>query len=254
MQNGLLDLADEATGLLQQANEAAGREDWDTAVEKLRQAMKIAGARPPDVLKKNLAASLANRAVKKANRAVEVLGNAGKAHQDMVSSLTSKIRNHYGLNDCALCGKSKYSASGDAWFTVTLAGGTTAELCGRCTAQLRALQENTPEPDPGAVALLRAANADLTEAAALDPSSEYVKKNRDALADLLSKMPGDIAKSSSPAAKQPPSPPKQPRKASSTAKSTTSDTSIGQKIGKILAATWWIWIWVLIWLFSKGCN
>lgn len=53
---------------LQQANAAAGRDDWNGAVRHLRRAMDEAGHRPPASLKKNLAASLTNRAVSEVNR------------------------------------------------------------------------------------------------------------------------------------------------------------------------------------------
>jgi tetratricopeptide (TPR) repeat protein len=56
---------------LGRASAAAEKEDWDEAVKRLREAITLAGGAPPDVLRKNLAVSLFNRALGSVNTAVE---------------------------------------------------------------------------------------------------------------------------------------------------------------------------------------
>ncbi len=53
------------------ANDAAGRDDWDTAVTYLRRVLRAAGTKAPATLSKNLATCLANRAIGQVNTAIK---------------------------------------------------------------------------------------------------------------------------------------------------------------------------------------
>jgi hypothetical protein len=61
------ELPSQVVSLMSQANQAAERENWDTAVACLRQALEAAGLDAPEVLKKSLATCLANRAIQNVN-------------------------------------------------------------------------------------------------------------------------------------------------------------------------------------------
>lgn len=60
--------------LFKEAEAAAGREDWDRAIEKLRAVLKKLGAQAPEQIRKNLATMLANRGISLANKAVQSPG------------------------------------------------------------------------------------------------------------------------------------------------------------------------------------
>ncbi len=250
----------EVRELVSAADAAAGREDWDTAVERLREAGRKAGAQTPAFVRKNLAMSLANRAVRNANRAVKMLDDAASAHRDAVETLLGNLRHHYGDN-CAMCGTSRYSSYGQSWFTVTLPDGTSAQLCSGCTARLQSLQESAPKPNAEALSLLGSARDDLREAAELDSESEYVRKNLEDVNKLVNEVGGVIpsatpkrartraraagTRSPSPAAglgeRNPPV-------------SHTTTSEWWQSLVGFLAATWWLWLPVLGWLLSRGCR
>jgi tetratricopeptide (TPR) repeat protein len=55
------------------ANDAAGRDDWDTTVNHLRTALRLAPPEAQAVIKKNLSISLTNRAVANVNRLAELM-------------------------------------------------------------------------------------------------------------------------------------------------------------------------------------
>lgn len=56
---------------VKKANDAAGRDDWDTAITYLRRVLSAAGTEAPATLKKNLATCLANRAIGQVNTAIK---------------------------------------------------------------------------------------------------------------------------------------------------------------------------------------
>lgn len=56
---------------VKKANDAAGRDDWDTAITYLRRVLRAAGTKAPATLRKNLATCLANRAIGQVNTAIE---------------------------------------------------------------------------------------------------------------------------------------------------------------------------------------
>jgi tetratricopeptide (TPR) repeat protein len=197
-------LPEKVARLLEQANQAAAMEDWDTAIAKLRQATKLAGSKPPDVLKKNLAASLANRAVGNANQAVEMMGDAAKAHGPGLSELFKSLQSQGLLrssDECTFCGKSKYSSHGESWFGYELPDGRKVSLCGKCGSVAQDTFGSAPKPSPEAISLLQSAERDLSEAATLDPSSDHVRKNLSSAREILSKL-GPAAPSTSKASRR----------------------------------------------------
>ena len=62
----------EVEALLQQAQEAGGRHDWDTGIKCLREVVVTLGERVPNAVNENLAVLLHARAVDKASRAQEI--------------------------------------------------------------------------------------------------------------------------------------------------------------------------------------
>jgi tetratricopeptide (TPR) repeat protein len=197
-------LPDNVARLVQEAGQAAAKEDWDTAIAKLRQATKLAGSKPPEVLKKNLATSLANRAVGNANRAVEMLADAAKAHGPGLSELFKSLQSQGLLrssDECTFCGKSKYSSQGESWYGYELPDGRKVSLCGKCGSMAQDTFGSAPKPSPEAISLLQSAERDLSEAATLDPSSDHVRKNLSSAREILSKL-GSVAPSISKASRQ----------------------------------------------------
>jgi hypothetical protein len=75
-ESGLLGIPPQIAEPLAEANAAAGRGDWDTAVKALTRAIDRAGPEPPGGLTSNLTVCLANRANEKTNLAIGMINQA----------------------------------------------------------------------------------------------------------------------------------------------------------------------------------
>jgi len=272
MSEGLLDLPEAAERPWREANAAVQRKDWDTAIERLREALKLAGGSRPG-LTQRLASALANRGIQRANQAVQSLSVAHQAHGAELMGLIQEIQNHYDDDQCAICKKSKlFNTAGTEWFTVTLKGGKTGQLCLMCMMRLQQLQNDRPTPDPNSVALLRSGESDLAEASTLDPTSTHIQKNlrdvRETLRQLSSEPEShttvERSQAPHPAAAPRPAPgpaPHRPRRPSPTPApgspppAPTPGSAATPSVGvRFLKATWWLWAAGLGWLLVKGCQ
>jgi len=65
--------------LIVKAGKAAEKEEWDTAIQCLREVIRLCGTRTPEIIRKNLAVCLNSRAVEKANRAGKLLEESQKS-------------------------------------------------------------------------------------------------------------------------------------------------------------------------------
>ena len=84
----------EVAPLLKEAMEAAERENWDRAIEKYRLVIQKLGTDTPDQLKKNLATALNNRAMERANTAVQKISSGTRPDSclDLLNSAHADLR------------------------------------------------------------------------------------------------------------------------------------------------------------------
>jgi hypothetical protein len=210
MSDGLLDLPDQVYQLVQEAQEAAGKQDWDTAIKKLKESLKAAGKTTPPAIKKLAAVSLANRGVSRANRAVESLNEASPekllaehavlrhpfAGMDLgllgATDPLSRLRAGRGLgafspllaggNCCAMCGNAVY---GGASYTLKTGSGNSFTLCGSCGPKL---QSETASKRQAAIRALKGARHDLADAVLFDARNEHAKKNLQDISASLTQL------------------------------------------------------------------
>jgi hypothetical protein len=270
MATGLLDLSPAAETLWRQAADAAGRTDWDGAIQLLRQAIEVAGGHRPG-LRNRLANFLANRGVKRSNDAIGQLTQAGKQHQEQLGVLTGKIRGHFGGDSCALCGAARHQTYGQGWFTITLQDGLQRQLCGTCKDILHTVQNQTPKPDPAAVRLLQSGEQDLAEAVALDPQNQHARDNLATVRETLDTLPAECRAMAAPLrpAAPPPSKPivKAPAQAPSGQRAAgpppapaepesapAANGGAQARFAAILKNTWWLIPVVLILLLIRSCQ
>lgn len=175
--SGAASLTKKVQDLVRKANEAGGRDDWDTAVRALREAVEAAGIPTPEFLKKQLALALTNRAVMKVNQVSSTMQAGGGS----AAFIAEKLASATDSNSCAICGNSKWSASNrDAWMSFDNPAGTTVTVCDTCqVVMLAAMQSevNAGQVSSGDVSAIEAARNDLAEAQRLDPGNEHVNKN-----------------------------------------------------------------------------
>ena len=176
-ESGFLDLPEEATKLIGKANAAAGRSDWDTAVDHLREALTVVGKGPRDIIKKNLATSLTNRAAGNVNQAIGRLNNSQTRQAEEVQAFFAggiknpwdKPSSIYGslLNPgCKHCGESNNFGARPS-YTVKTPDGGTAELCESCVEKLKSLIETfAAHPRQAKLASKSAENSDFSRLAA----------------------------------------------------------------------------------------
>lgn len=211
IKSGMFDLPEATRQMVEKANEAAGRQDLDGAIEHLKAALKIVGRDAPEQLRKNLAASLANRGIGKINRAMETMNAGMKDFQQALERLgrgyneqdelfarrsglsvaafaNARRQQSAGLggDDCAKCGQA-VGLFGGGVATVRLPTGGTAILCSGCAMQLQQLQERG-KPSREAIASLKAGAKDLAEALQYDPASGHARKNLNEVNSILSKL------------------------------------------------------------------
>jgi tetratricopeptide (TPR) repeat protein len=179
---GVMDLSNEVQTLRGRAAEAANRKDWNTAVGCGRDAIEAVDGDGPELLYRELAVWLSNRAVADIDAAVLSLNRDAEDQQRHWNSLWMSRP-----GACAKCGQQQLSdAYGnliDLWYNFTLPTGITVLVCSGCKVLLE-----RRAPDALTVERLRSAETDLHEASALDPSNAQIQKN---LHDLLA-MFGNI--------------------------------------------------------------
>jgi hypothetical protein len=196
------ELTSETRAVMRQANEAAAREDWDKAIAILRGALKGASPSAQEKINKNLAVCIANRAINKCDRAVEMFKSARAAQEQLFEKLEASARRF--SSDCALCGKTKYYSDGN-WYSFSLANGRTAHVCGTCILLVQRAADAASAPNPQALDLLRSSHSDLKEAARLDPSSEFVRTNLNSVEQILKSVaPKSHTAAAKPATGNPP--------------------------------------------------
>jgi len=132
-----------------------------------------------------LATCLTNRAVDKANRAIQVLSQAAKERQEMIERMARMASGDFGqlggldphrlramlgmLNEgrCGVPGCSQH-----AQFTMKTAGGHTMQLCAQHAEEFR-----TPPRPQEALDLLESAEDDLLRADEFDPGNSRIDQN-----------------------------------------------------------------------------
>ena len=75
-------------------------------------------------------------------------------------------------------------------YGITLADGTSGQVCQQCSKSLQALQDNPSHASSEVVELVEAAEQDLVEAAKLEPGSEPIQKNLLDVRKLLENVGG----------------------------------------------------------------
>ncbi|MFW6119007.1 MAG: hypothetical protein ACOC7S_01580 [Planctomycetota bacterium] len=224
------------SSLVREANDAAGREDWDTAVECLRKALsrqepgqgkatgksgeglalckkgiadleraaELGSAKGKQqleagrsalesigqdwraIVEKNLATSLANRAVSKADRAGDLLGEDANAHNKKAEAFLELLKEvssgSIDPNTCAMPG-----CYNDATHVMAPSGSLPLPLCTEHVEEVKRVLAS-PEPSQEAIDLLLSAADDLEKAFELDPESEHISKHLKGLRELLSSL------------------------------------------------------------------
>jgi tetratricopeptide (TPR) repeat protein len=225
--------------LLRRANEAANRDDWDTAIKFLREALQAAGSQAPQSLRANLAVALTSRGIDRANRAIEKLNASGSTRDRMMAAVMTKLKAGRYSEDCALCGKSRYSSYGENWFSFNLPDGGTAPLCENCAGSLKTVISSEPDVPYEVLSLLESARDDLREAARMDPSNQHTRKNLTDVEEAFSKLSG----------------------ASAQAVASRSSARLGAGAGggtssfawlKAIFTSGWFWWWVIILFIAIG--
>jgi tetratricopeptide (TPR) repeat protein len=203
IKSGMFSLPEPALKMVEKANEAARRENWDGAVECLQSALKLTGRNVPEQLRKNLAACLASRGIRKANQAMEMIQASRRQLEQELNSLAIRgrpaeptatvdplysVMAGHPLNrrfGCGRCGQNLQFSSGRA--SVSLPTGETVTLCSSCTLKLQQMQDRA-EPSREAMGLLKSGANDLAEALRYDPTSEHARKNLADVNRLLSQL------------------------------------------------------------------
>jgi hypothetical protein len=223
IKSGMFNLPESVADLVEKANRAAQQEDWQRAVEFLESAVKSMGAKAPEQLRKNLAASLANRGIGKANQGMETIGQRAKelerafgaiAHRvsqarhgttgvgiQSIAAIRLGISMGVSGSECARCGSHFPSWAGPQ-AAVALPNGLRVPLCSTCTAELQAAQ-NRAKPGRDEIALLRSGAKDLADALRYDPTNDHARKNLSDVNGILSKLGQPVVKVPSPAALAP---------------------------------------------------
>jgi tetratricopeptide (TPR) repeat protein len=233
------ELTSETRAVMRQANEAAAREDWDKAIFILRDALKGASPSAREKINTNLAVCVANRAIDKCDRAIEMFESAKAAQEQIFEKLEASARRF--SSDCALCGKVKYYSGGN-WYSFSLANSGTAHVCGTCILLVQRATDAASAPNPQALDLLRSSHSDLKEAARLDPSSEFVQTNLSSVEQILKSVaPKSHTSAAKPTTSNPPPP------------SLTPSPSSGALTLLRLIVNWW-WFLISAALFFFGSS
>lgn len=158
---------------LKEANDAASKNNWDTAIYWLRKAAEKIGGSPSEELNKMLAHCLAMRGVKARNEAIEIHNKIAPRQQEKAVKrlfarrfLISKIGAIIG---CELC--CKPFGYWDRHYTANKPNGRTARLCERCAKTLERTVKGASFPGKKVVFLMEYAYCDMKEAVELDPKN-----------------------------------------------------------------------------------
>ena len=197
---------------VREANKAAERGDWDTAINYLEQALNEAGQDLRDVIKKNLATLYFNRAVETINRFVKGRSGAVKDRERAVLEFIFGRENIKNLSDskiaefvkamdgkdlsrdahaCLHCQKSTSSSYGESWYSMRFpigSEGVTLLLCSGCSQEARSVLDGSSGPSSEDRSLLDSAHGDLLRAKELERSNARVKKTLEDLKDIYLKL------------------------------------------------------------------
>ncbi|MDM8007516.1 MAG: zinc ribbon domain-containing protein [Phycisphaerae bacterium] len=179
------------------ANEAAGRQDWEAAVDGLRKARGLAQSSAPSDWEKFLAIALTNLGIEKVNRAVRQLHDSSEERKQRLDAMfRSRTAPDEGGNQpdlperlpfLALSDLCTHCAQSEGVAEVKSPAGDEARLCRDCLEELQALQ-GPPTPDDKTIDLLEAGKRDLAEATDLDPANAHAQQQFGQVFQLLTKL------------------------------------------------------------------
>lgn len=241
LKTGLFDLSEEDRQLVEDAQQAAGREDWDTAVDWLKLVCDHLGPKTPAQVKKNLSICLTNRGISKINQAMQLINMGMQEFQRMLERLTPAHGGGFLLPVCGMCGGQLFG-TGTNSATISLPNGGTSLLCYPCVEKLKRLQERG-RPNWQETAQLKAGATDLAEALRHDPSNEHARTNLAQANSILTQFGASAVTAPSAAT---------PRKASSP----SSRAKPGQAAS---VPRWIVWlviigILMIISALQRGCS
>lgn len=181
--SGLFGLPQEVMSLLGRAGSAAEMGDWDTAINCMKEVLRILGDFAPDTFRQNLSVCYFNRGMEKVNRGIEILNKSAPNPVALVEKMFSQL--YYDTDHCAMC--KKYIPYNEKRFSLPVSG-RDVTLCAHCGNMLFGALNRSNKPDPQALSLIKSGETDLVDAAKYNPLDNNVKERLCEVREVLNKL------------------------------------------------------------------
>ena len=179
-------LPGEAQKLVDRANDAAKKQDWDQAINCLTEAIAKAGQKVPEQINKNLAVCYFNRGIERVNRVMDKMGQAAERHKQKIDYIIENCSPApiSGYLQCEHISPHLLVVSPERFKVYSFADGIKRILCPACVAILSDGPSQTTEE----LSMLQSGESDVAEAAELDSSDEHFRQQLIQVREVLSKL------------------------------------------------------------------